>query len=99
MERSLAPDQDRRHNVPSSSQPPNKAVPRRKPRGIAELKSSGSGAKLPRYKEGPELQGESGHRKAQGSGADRAKAPRRPDGGRRPDGLREDRGGLLARQR
>lgn len=31
IERSLAPDQDRRHNVPSSSQPPNKAVPRRAP--------------------------------------------------------------------
>lgn len=31
MERDLAPDQDPGHNVPSSSQPPNKAVQRRAP--------------------------------------------------------------------
>lgn len=62
MERSLAPDQDRRHNVPSSSQPPNKAVPHRAPwhRRTKELRLR---AKLTRYKEGPKLRGESGYKK------------------------------------
>lgn len=54
-ESSLAPDQDHRHNVPSSSQPPNKAAVPCRACGIAELK---------RYKEGPELQQESRYKTA-----------------------------------
>ncbi|KAK5851661.1 hypothetical protein PBY51_023200 [Eleginops maclovinus] len=81
MERSLAPDQDRRHNVPSSSRTKRCHA---ELRGITPLKNH---SPENRYKEGPKLWGESRYKKHEAPELVVCNA-RCPDGGRRSTGTR-----------